>query len=461
MLREWESKFLVQFRHRLLERQQLIEMFTLTSLPEAEVVERINDDPTNRDLGRVRLNFKGITTEVQPGQIVIMEGTRVGLTSKEGDVYDYCVFNHAEVPEPPFKVRDEFVMSAGNIENYPQGDDVTTSVGRFLLNYIVLAQSLGAIVPYINDVWNVKTVEKYLANALLADKAAAEQVNRAIDGMYFIGHFTELGVPTGTRRSLTTDPAVKQRKAELLEQYKDQLNDPIVMKKIEDELLRMDRAWLEGDAAMRFLTPLGKKQFNVSRKKMFLAIGGIEDFDKGTGKYTFVPNSLADGWSPEAFPAIANEVRKGSFERGHETQKGGALSKFITRVFQDLEVREPDCGTDRVLQVDFHIVDIHQFIGRYVVSGNDLIEITTENMGQFDGKVVNVRSPLLCETKNGLCYKCTGSRFEKLSVEALSMLVVDISSTFINLSLKSMHGTTIELFDVDPLEFIVEVDENK
>ena len=87
--------------------------------------------------------------------------------------------------------------------------------------------------------------------------------------------------------------------------------------------------------------------------------------------------------------------------------KGGALSKDITRVFQDLSVREEDCGTHETITVDFSKTDIHQYISRNIVVNDELVTLTEDNIAKYNGKKVKLRSPMTSSTKNGLCYKCT------------------------------------------------------
>jgi hypothetical protein len=241
---------------------------------------------------------------------------------------------------------------------------------------------------------------------------------------------------------------------ELLEQYKDQLTDPIIIAKIESELIAMDKAYLAGDPSMRFYTALGGKSFGVHRKKMFLMVGGIESFSKGTGTYSFLPNSLAQGWDPNTMPIICNELRKGSHDRGHETQLGGAQTKSILKIFQDTYISEEDCGTKLGINIDTGVISLSEFYGHYLAE--DGHQITKADTERLKGKIITVRSPQTCQTKDGYCKTCCGERFRRLHIKMLSVLGIDVSSTFTTMALKNMHGTQLSLIQITDLDqFII------
>ena len=349
-----------------------------------------------------------------------------------------------------FGETDEFTLGPDILKCCPKGVD--TTVGRLLLNVLLVEQPFNGAIEYINTPgFDLKGLEKKISSLLMNKQITIPQYKMYVDDLFFIGHFTELCVPTYSRASLTTDPNMKNLKRELLQKYAGRLEDPEVIAEIESALIAADKAYLKNDNSMRFYGPLGGKPFNIARKKMFLTVGGIEAFSKDSGKYSFIMNSLSDGMDPESIPAIANEIRKGSYNRGHETQLGGAQTKYIVRVFQDLIISEEDCKATRGLTVDFSKHPIKEYLGRYILVGGKWIAITEDNMQEYTGKQYVMRSPMYCRTKQGLCRKCAGDVYAKLNAKHLSMFIVDISSTFTTMSLKAMHGTKLEMTDIGDL----------
>lgn len=344
---------------------------------------------------------------------------------------------------------DTFQLNPGEIINC--NEEMTTTVGRFLLNYLLLVHPFGDLIPYQNDVFPMGKVEEQIAKGMLDGTIQVSWYKQYVNNLYFIGHFTELCVPTYTRKSLTTDPNVRKVKQELMEKYKDKLNDPNVIMEIENTLIAMDKNYLKDDEVMRFYGPLGDKPFNISRKKMYLTVGGVEEFSKTTGNFVFIPNSLSEGMTAETMPAMANETRKGSFNRGDQTKLGGALTKGITRVLQDLTVSEQDCHTTRGLTVDFSKYKIGRYLGSYIQDGPNWVLLTEQNMEKFVGKTCLVRSPMYCQAQHGLCYMCMGDIYAKKKTKHLALDAVDITSTFTTDALKSMHGTKISTYQIDDL----------
>lgn len=355
-----------------------------------------------------------------------------------------------------FRETDEFELPGGVLRNYAGKQPITTTVGRFLLNKLLLEIPFDNKFEYMNDVFDIGAIEKKIAKGMLDDQISVDEYKQYVNNIYFIGHFTELCVPTFSRASLTTTPEIAKRKAELLKQYEGKLNDPIVIAKIEDELISMDKDYLKNDNVMRFYKPLGAKPFNIARKKLYIMVGGIEAFSKDSGQYEFVPQSLEEGHKVENFAVTCNEIRKGSYNRGHETQLGGAQTKYIVRVFQDLTVEEDDCQTNRGLPVDFAKVNPKNFIGHYIKIGTKWVSIVDSMLEEIKDKKYIMRSAQYCQSKKGLCKICVGDRFAKLNVRHVTTAAIDISSTFTTMALKLMHGSKLSLYDVTSLdEFII------
>lgn len=386
--------------------------------------------------------------------VVSLKGDDTCLAYIDRYSKDEFVFKYLDSGETRiFNEIDTFTINPGDIVNCKEPCE--TTVGRFLLNEVLFVQPFDDFFPYCNDLWNVDKTHKAIAKAMLAGTIKVPQYKKYVDRLFFIGHFTELCVPGYSRAALTTHPDMQKVKEELLAKYKGRLNDPLVIAEIENILIALDKEYLKNDIVMRFYAPLGAKPFNIARKKMYIAVGGIEAFSKDSGQYTFIANSLSEGWDVKSFPAIANEIRKGSYNRGHETQNGGAQTNDLVRVFQDLKIVMDDCGTDKGLIVDFKKISVDNFLGRTIRVGNEWITITDSNKNNFVNKSYLMRSPMYCTAKSGLCYKCAGETYSKLDIKHVSMLAVDISSTFTKLSLKAMHGTKLSIFEVTDLENFV------
>jgi hypothetical protein len=429
-------KYIKPRMERLLERAFLLNTFTyLYDRPVVGV-----DDPNQEDIFFLKKDMTPATARY---------GYYVGETLVEIPVSKHNT-------GAPFSIYNHIKIKNGDIANYTSESEIDTTIGRFISNYIVVVSIVGDKIPYHNDIWDIKNLQNQYSQLILDGKAPATDYRKYIDHGYFLAHFSELCVPTLTEKAMTTDPQIPIRKAELLELHKDELSDPKVVAAIEEELINMDKAWIKGDPAEGFYGA-SKKSYNVQRKKMHIMVGGVEDFNPDGGTIT-ISHSLSEGINAKAFAAVANEIRKGHYDRGKETAKGGEMTKFIFRAFQDIKITEDDCKTKRGIPVVFgDILNIEDFISRMILVGPDKreVEITRENMKSYIGKTVILRSPMTCASELGLCYHCSGLNFKKLNIANPGVRAIEISSKFMYASMLSMHGTAIQTNQINPEEFIV------
>jgi hypothetical protein len=428
-------QYIKHYAPNLYKREVLISLFLRSSpedIPTADSLIGLSNDKTNGSICRTSDGFA-----------FMHNGTPIAIQSNAID------------KDVPFDIYDEIMVGPKDIFNWVNPKPGSSTIGLYLLNYLMLASVFGDKIEYVNEVWDIGKVEKKIAAGIMKDEISVAAYRQYIDNGYFIGHFGELCVPTVTERSFTTDPAIAKRKKELLEQYKDQLNDPLIIEKIESELIAMDKAWLKDDPAAGFHDANPKKSYGIHRKKLFITVGGIESFDTDGASYNFIKNSLDEGWNPNDMDIIANETRKGSYNRGKETAKGGAQTKFILRVFQDIAITTEDCGTKTTVS---HIITKHNaknYIGRTILVGSKFIVIDSNNVESYIGQEVSLRSPMTCKTPDGLCHVCCGLKFKQAGVNAIGTTAVAISSKFMMVSMKAFHGKIISVMDTDPIAHIV------
>ena len=441
---------------KLKHRSWLLDAMTVSSDYTHEV--EFGDSPVKvgSDIQLEKLKYAGI----EKGDVVRVNRQFVGIVVEdENDLLTLSILNESnkacflsdDLMEP--SRSDVGQVLTGPIISEDWGD---TSVGRFLWNIITLQYPCDwKVYTYQNRLINPDFLVGLVRTKVLKKEVTVDQFTSFLDHVYFIGHITELSVPSMTVKSLATDPKVAEVKRKFIEEHKDEMDDPLVIQKLEKLLISMDKEYLKDDPSLVFFTGLGSKSFDVQRKKMFLTVGGIPSFGTDAGKMTFIPNALVEGWTKEAFPSIVNEVRKGSYDRGIETAKGGAETKLVMRAFQDATVSELDCGTKRTIAVDCSVYDGRKFIGRTIQVGSEDVVITEENLDKYvTGKVIRLYSPLTCATKDNFCYKCCGVKAQDLNAKRLGIQTVKLTSKFLMISMKNMHGTALKVRDYN-LENII------
>jgi len=354
---------------------------------------------------------------------------------------------------------DRITLNKGMIENY-NGSPIETTLGVFLLNYVVLVRPFDAIIPYVNGEWNIKKIEDDIVKKVIDKLITPKQVLQYINHVYFLSSLNDICVPTLSEKCITSNDDVSARRDELFEQYKDQLDDPNIMVKIEEELIKLDREKMKGDICTGFL--IKGKNYDVQRKRMFTMLGLMESFGDEKTSYTFSKTNLNEGWNMDELDLLANDIRKGSYSRAKSTALGGAESKMLGRNFQDSAIIEDDCGSMRGLPILLTKENSSRFVYRNILIADQLTrddngknlsikELTPENIHEYIDKTVIVRSPMYCNTVGGHCYTCMDTRFKKVGVKMLNIYPISISSTMVTTSLKAMHGTSVSLLELDDL----------
>jgi len=397
------------------------------------------------------VDVEAAVCDAKYGQVVVVNDCLGIVYSEQNMLLKIGILTHCG--QPIFHRLDTFTFKAQLVREFwgdvkfASGDVGTlTTVGRFIENVIVFQYPTEFnVFGYLNEVWKSGKILKKATDALSNKIMTVEQYRKFVDNFFYLNHISEICVPSMTEKSLMTNPKVAEVKAKFIAEHKDQMHDPMVIKELEDQLIALDKEYLGDDPSVTFFDGLGSKTYSIHRKKLFLTVGGIPAFDESSGKFDFNPNSLMDGWTPDVIPSIANEIRKGSYERGRETAKGGAETKLVYRVFQDFKIVKDDCGTKRTIRADFkNTFRIADFIGRTIRVGGADVVLTQENMSRYDGQVVDLYSPMTCAEPYNMCYKCCGRRCKDLGVTMIGLQTVKITSKFMLTSMKNMHGTVLK-----------------
>ncbi len=277
------------------------------------------------------------------------EATEALIPTQDGDVW--VTIEDAVPMEPLFYPGDPLTVTPDIAPNCKVA--VESTYGDLLFNWIALIEPFEGRIEYHVGPVSIRKIERIIAKKLVDDPEVSGKEPAADEipvKMYMrfgrcvgaLAGFCQLFVPTLTPKSLQTDPEVRVRRTELLEKNAERLHDPVVVARIQDELIEMDKAWLADDPSEGFL--LSNKTWGTARKRMFLIHGPEAGFDEG-GNAELVVNSLEEGWDTDKLVSMFNSSRAGSFYRGALTALGGEAVKFFMRVFQNVAISEDDCGT--------------------------------------------------------------------------------------------------------------------
>lgn len=370
------------------------------------------------------------------------------------------------VGEPLFDWLEEFTLNPGDLENFKGTAPIVTTPGNVLVNHLCYCLPFGDVIEYQNGVINAGKVNNTILELLVDDPEPDDGVSRHPEGKIYVRQmlqynehtlaltaYAEDNVTPVTPKSITGHPDRAKVKAELMEQYKDQLNDPSIIARIGNVLEELDMEYLKGDPSFNFYMSKQAKLFSGSRKKQFYMFGGESPFQDGTS-VTFIDKSLEEGIDTTKLVTMINSQRAGSFNRGFQTRLGGEVTKTIYRMLGTTKIELGDCGSTIGIPTYINPKLAKRFVGYYYVKDGVTKPITEEVANSLAGTIVDLRDPMSCKqdinrTENepgkgkNICSICAGDALSEMP-DGIPAASAAVGGRFLTLFLKKMHSSTLK-----------------
>ncbi len=353
-----------------------------------------------------------------------------------------------------FSATETLTIAPSSVGFFPAGG--LTTYGNLLFNAVVFS-AVGNKLGFFNDAVNMGAIENRLAEMIVDDpkdgstvpegKVSVQEYLRFCNAMGYLQEFTQLFTQGLTEKAITPPPGLAQKKAELLEKYKDKLNDPLTQTKIYNELVAFDSDYLKGDPSEKFLIS-GKSRSTV-RRKLFL-MQGAEAGLTNTQELPLITNSLVEGWQKEKIPQMIDVLRAGSFDRGSETELGGVEAKWIMRSTSNVRVVDKDCETKLGKVTLVRKRSANKLVGRYISVNDKPVLIETPEQAQaLVGQTVTVRAPHYCAYKyTDYCSVCLGVKLAS-NKDGVSMAATARGGGFLGIFLGAMHAKVMQSARLD------------
>jgi DNA-directed RNA polymerase subunit beta' len=190
-----------------------------------------------------------------------------------------------------------------------------------------------------------------------------------------------------------------------------------------------EKTWdtLDIDSPIRIVSAAGIKRASKDQIKQLSGMRGL--MVDPTGKIVQLPtkSNFREGLSVFEYITGARGTRKGLADTALRTADAGYLTRRLVDTAHVAITREDDCGTTRFWTIDRNEKGREKFFGRRLlgrVLGTDVLDPKTKKIIAKKGdlvdnhiqaaieaseiKTVEVRSPLTCKSKIGLCRHCYG-----------------------------------------------------
>ncbi len=384
----------------------------------------LQEDGTTSN-GRVFMDFDEVVLAHDLGEIGLQTAVKVQVNANDFDSDAAMVLN------------DGPQGRGTSIETVPVGGIFTTTVGRVLFNRVLPAE-----LRFENRVMDKGKLKELVARTflLVGRESTAEIVDQVKDVGFHYATLSGITVGIDDIKIPVAKQGILEETEALIEEIDAEYNDGLMTEREQYE--KTVEAWTEAttrvtDAVQKELDPFGsvhmmaesgasKGSFNQIRQ-----LAGMRGLMAApTGKIIPIPvrSNLREGLSVLEYFISTHGARKGLADTALRTADSGYLTRRLVDVSQDVIVREDDCGTtlgitlraptDQAVQEDLGEQALGRFAaepvahpktGEVLVEANTLIDepavAAIENAGITS---VNVRSPLTCEARHGLCVKCYG-----------------------------------------------------
>lgn len=347
--------------------------------------------------------------------------------------------------KPLLSPLDPLTLVPGDLPNVKE--EVKTTYGNALVNMQILVDPLGDRIPFITGKVKLKAIEGKLVDWARKGELDVDAYLRFCNNVQALGGLTQVTVPAASAQSLTGHPDRFRLRNELLEKYKDKLDDPAVIATIDAELEKLDREWIANSPSAGFY--IKDKSFAIVRKRLFYMLGAEQQ--KDSTKLHLTATALAEGIDYKDLPAMLTTQRLGSFNRGANTALGGESVKFYLRAFQNASIAEEDCGSTLTLPYPVTDKNWREFVGFFVLNAQKKPVLIDEAKAKASiGGTLSIRSPIYCKTKGAnLCVTCMGEA-SRSSKNALGELAAAVGSQHMLAMMGSVHGSALKLTDYDP-----------
>ena len=307
-------------------------------------------------------------------------------------------------------------------------EPIVTTAGMWLFNKIFI-EPICDILGYINKPMTKNVyggINDILSQSILESKISIRQLKNFIDNSQILLNSCSVISPSYTEELFMMNAPIEKKKAELLSkpEVKKALEntDLTAMKKVEEELISFTKNYLK-DAPVCDLYNSGatKASGDNTIKNMYLMRGATMQSD---GSYGFIKSSYMSGLTPDEYVAAGDSSIVGGFARSKLTASGGYAERVFLNTTIDVQVlgKGSDCGTKRYIEVELTEKNKNNWIYSFIIEGNKIVELTSDNIDKYVGKKVKMRFSALCEAKDGkICEHCAGSLFRRIGISNAGM----------------------------------------
>ena len=309
-----------------------------------------------------------------------------------------------------------------------------TSVGRLLFNAFLPSEY-----PFQNKLMDKKNIKALEVD--LIDNYNIKKMSYILDRIKDFGFkYATLSGTTWSTDDLIIPPKKKDVIHETIEKVKETwraYNEGLIIEKerkrknieywfqAKEKIDNMIEDVMIKDSSIYDITFSGSRGSKGNLSTM-IGMKGIVSNIVNEGMEHPVKSSIKEGLDPIEYFITTHGSRKGLADTALNTAKAGYLTRKLFDVAQDVIITKNDCGTEKFITINskgegFTLPLSKTTKGRYLTESvknkdNKILFKKGHFLNFFDSRLleqegiekVNVRSPLTCESLDGICQKCYG-----------------------------------------------------
>jgi len=399
---------------------------------------------TEEDVTKNPYNLKLIT---KPDGLYYLE--------QNEDVYNLIKINDYKINTPLFTFKDTLDVDSSWLPSIK--GKLNTKLGTLVVNALCLYPVLKDKLEYINNEITVSNLNSIfisrVSNTPKESDISVKEMIGCIDRLYFLTNLSFLVSKATSEKVITKPPGIDSKKKQLIEEYKDDLTDPVKVVELEKKLEKFDLDYLEDDEVAGIISK--SKKGKTARKKMYLMYGSTLSFDRDE-KDTVITSSLDEGIStkPEDFHKYINDSRYGSYARGASTAMSGYAYKVLQRALSSVKISPIPCDTNKGILRYIDDKNKSKLINRYIKDGKWKLISSEKEASNYINKEVEIRSSMYCTSKGDtVCYACMSEPYKE-NETGVTNLSANISSVLMQTFLKLMHGVTTEVVMIEDKDLV-------
>jgi hypothetical protein len=227
---------------------------------------------------------------------------------------------------------------------------------------------------------------------------------------------------TFNSRNLVLSDNLKKRKKEELMSETDPVEFSRKQRKLGEELV--SELADKGDGVADIVKAGIGKASPVDLSVLMVAKGSTLDIEGNTSKP--IKSAVSDGFNLKEYYSNAGESRRNLHIRSVGAAQPGALSRQIAYAISGIVLSSrDDCKTRKYLQINGKNSQ-DRIIGRYWLDPRNNNEEMITPDTKFPTGMINLRSPIYCRDRKGICKKCYGDLASLLDTKNIGMVAANV-----------------------------------